>query len=345
MKKSLYLIIAVLCAALWFTSNIASAIEPIPQESGFSGFVRPGIGYLEYKSNMVASFLGFNLSNETINSLTDSPDSQGNPIAFIPFSLEYTFASTRTQLILGTDLTDLVRFDFSQQFGVKQEIGSLGILQGGILFSGIPAKVWEDPYVVNLKRQDTDRDSIGARLTWDRIAGSGLRLQYTYRNVDIEDEKSGQFLGLPADQRQLLDRDGNLHRGEILYRFNIAEKHRLSPAFKFIREDKDGGAMENDAYEFQLTYGYLGDPFTFTGNVFWGWADYDDRNPIYKKTQDDDSYGIQGALYYKNPWGWNLFGSSPMNFYLEASYSRTNANIDFYDQEAIIATFGVFLKW
>jgi hypothetical protein len=52
---------------------------------------------------------------------------------------------------LGTDLTDLIRFDMTQQFGVKQGIGNLGILQGGILFSGIPAKVWKDPYVVDQK--------------------------------------------------------------------------------------------------------------------------------------------------------------------------------------------------
>jgi hypothetical protein len=103
--------------------------------------------------------------------------------------------------------------------------------------------------------------------------------------------------------------------------------------------------MANDAYEFQLTYGYLGNPFSFTGNAYFGWADYDDRNPIYDKTQDDDNYGIQGTLYYRNPWGWNLFGSNPLNFYVEAAFGKTDANIDFYDQEVLLATFGVFLKW
>jgi hypothetical protein len=294
---------------------------------------------------MVASFLGYDLSDERTNSLTDSPDSQGSMIGLIPFALEYTFASTRTQLILGTDLTDLVRFDFSQQFGVKQEIGSLGILQGGLLFSAIPAKVWQDPYVIGLKRKDTDRDSYGARLTWDRIAGSQFQLQYTYRNIDIDKERSGRFLGLLPNQRKLLERDGDRHKGEILYRFTIADKHRLTPSFSYSRDDLDGGAMRNDAYEFQLTYAYFGDPFTFTGNVLLGWADYDKRNPIYNKTRDDDNYGIQGALFYKNPWGWNLFGSNPMRFFIEVAYQRSNANIDFYDQEALMATGGVLFRW
>ena len=131
MKKTNILTIAVLTLTLLLSANLATALEPIPKESGFGGFIRPGVSYLNYKSNMVASFMGFDLSEGTIHSLDDSPNSQSTGIVMVPFSLAYTFASTRTQLFLGTDLTDLIRFDYAQQFGVKQEIGKLGILQGG----------------------------------------------------------------------------------------------------------------------------------------------------------------------------------------------------------------------
>jgi len=103
--------------------------------------------------------------------------------------------------------------------------------------------------------------------------------------------------------------------------------------------------MKNDAYNFQLTHAYVGNPISFSTNASIGKADYDDKNPIYGKTEDDDNYGIQGTLYYKNPWDWRLFGSNPMNFYIGAAYAKTNANIDFYDQEAILTTAGVFFKW
>ena len=345
MKKTNYIISAALAIALIFGTHLASALEPIPEESGFGGFIRPGIGYLDFKSNMVASFLGNDLSKKRINSLTDSPKSQDNVIVLAPFSVEYTFASTRTQLFLGTDLTDLVRFDYSQQLGVKQGIGSLGVLQGGILFSGIQAKVWKDPYAINQNRDETSRDSTGARLVWDRMFGSWLELRYTYRNIDISSEKSGRALGLSANQRKLLKRDGDRHIGEILYRFNFAKKHRLTPAFVYTYDDRDGGAMKSDSYDFQLTYGYQGDSFTLTANALFGKADYDDKNPIYNKTQDDDHYGIQGTLYYKNPWDWTLLGSNPMNFFLGAAYVESDSNIDFYDQEVFMTTAGVFFKW
>jgi hypothetical protein len=345
MRKDRLIIIALLISFIIFPFNFALALEPIPQVSGFSGFIRPGVGYMSYKTNMVASFLGFDLSDDTTDSLFDSPDDESTAIFLMPFSLEYTFASTRTQLFFGTDLTDLIRFDYSQQLGVKQEIGSLGLLQGGFLFTGIPAEVWKDPYVVNQKRDETDRDSMGARLVWDRILGSQLQLQYTYRDIDIDSEQSGESLGLSASERQLLERSGDRHVAEALYRFNLAEKHWLAPAIIYAIDDLDGDAMANDTVDLQLTYTYMGDPITFTANAFIGWVDYDKRNPIYDKTQEDDRYGVGASVFYKNPWGWSLFGSNPMNFYVEAAYVDVDANIDFYDQQAIFSTIGVFFKW
>ena len=215
--------IAALIAAFLFSAGRSLALDPIPRESGFSGYIRPAVGYLNFKTNMIASFLGFDLSDKKTDSLDDSPDSESTAIVMAPFSLEYTFASTRTQLFLGTDLTDLIRFDYSQQIGVKQGIGNFGILQGGILFSGIPAKVWKDPYVVDRNRDDTSRESTGARLVWDRIFGSQFQLQYTYRNIDISSEKSGEFLELTSAERSRLRRDGDLHNAEILYRFKLAD--------------------------------------------------------------------------------------------------------------------------
>jgi hypothetical protein len=326
-------------------ANLATALDPIPKESGFSGFIRPGVGFINYKSNMVASFLGFDLSDKKTDSLDDSPDSQSSGIALAPFSLEYTFASTRTQLFLGTDLTDLIRFDYTQQLGVKQEIGSFGLVQGGILFSGIPAKVWKDPYVVDQNRDETNRTSNGGRLTWDRIFGSRLQLRYTYRKIDVSSEKSGDFLGLSNADKKLLERDGDRHIGEVAYGFKIAKRHTLAPTFIYTKDDRDGDAMKSDAYDFQLIYAYFGDTLSFTGNAFIGRADYDEKNPIYDKKQDDDRYGIQGVLYYKNPWNWSLFGSNPMNFYVGAAFADTDSNIDFYDQEAFLTTAGVFFKW
>jgi hypothetical protein len=348
MKKSGFITVAAIAVFFLLGATWASALDPIPQESGFSGFIRPGVGYLKYKSNMIASIQGFDLSKERNDSLSDSPDSETTALVTLPFTLAYTFASSRTQLFLGTDLTDLIRFDMTQQLGVKQGIGNFGVLQGGFLFSGMPAKVWKDPYLTGADRDDTKRNSTGARLTWDRIFGSWFQVQYTYRNVDIDSEKSGNSIDtLTSSERQLLERDSDRHSADIAYRFHFAKSHTLGPAFIYTHDDRDGKAMKNDAYDFQLTYAYLNrnSPFSFTGNAFIGQADYDKDNPIYNKEQEDDRYGAQGTLYWENPWKWGLLGSRPMNFFIGGAYSKTDANIDFYDQEAIMGNVGVFFKW
>jgi hypothetical protein len=346
MKNTTCLAISAVFFSLLLGANVATALEPIPVKSGFSGFIRPGVGYMRYKSNMVASFMGYRLSEKTTNSLTDSPNAESNAIIMAPFALQYTFASTRTQLFVGTDLLDLVRFDMSQQLGVKQEIGRFGMLQGGFLFSGIPAKVWKDPYVVNQKRKETSRQSNGARLVWDRIFGSNFQLQYTYRKIDLGNEKSGEFFfGPSSSSRDRLDREGDRHVAEAFYRFNFARNHRIMPQIIYARDDLDGDAMANDTFDFQLTYSYFGDPLVLTLNGLIGTADYDKSNPIYSRTRDDDRYGVQGNIYYKNPWDWTLFGSAPINLYLGAAYFKTDANIDFYDQEATMVTGGLFFKW
>ncbi len=345
MKKTICLTLTAVLISLFCVATIAVALDPIPVESGFSGFIRPGVGYMRYKSNMVASFLGHRLSERKINSLTDSPNTETNSLGMAYFALQYTFANTRTQLFIGTDLRDLVRFDLSQQLGVKQEIGRFGILQGGFLFSGIPAKVWKDPYVVDERRDSTTRRSNGGRLVWDRIFNSNFQLQYTYRKIDLGNEKSGEFLGLSSSQRDRLDREGDRHVGEAFYRFNFAKKHRLVPQIIYARDDLDGDSMSNDTFDFQLTYAYFSNPIVLTLNGMIGTADYDQRNPIYRKTQDDDRYGVQGNLYYRNPWDWTLFGSDPISFFLGAAYIETDSNIDFYDQEVAMGTAGLFFKW
>ena len=329
-----------------FKASVTSALELIPQESGFSGYIRPGAGYGSFKTNMVASFLGVELSEKKAGSLFDNPASKTAPFALLPFALAYTFAEPHTQIFIGTEPTDLIRLDYSHQIGVKQEIGRFGIIQGGVLFNPFKVEVWQDPYVAGYQeRVETERNSNGGRLVWDRILDSQFQLQYTYRKIDLDLERSGEFLGLPAEQRDLLDRNGNCHSGEILHRFGLTPKHWVTPIFRYTRNDLRGGAMSGDTYAFQLNYSYFGDSFTVIANGFFGFEEYDEINPIYNQSQMDDHLGCQVAIYYKNPWGWHIFGSNPMNFYLSGAFVDIDANIDFYDQQAMLASGGVLFKW
>ena len=190
---------------------------------------------------------------------------------------------------------------------------------------------------------------MGAKLAWGNVMNTKLDLTYTYQNIDIDKERSGDFLGLSSSDRKLLERDGDLHIFEAAYDFVLTGDHHLTPAFIYQIDDRDGDARSNDEYSFRLSYAYLGDdPFSFVCKGFIGWADYDKRNPIpdfNNKRQDDDIYGLGATLYYKNPWGWSLWGSNPITFYVDGSWVERDANIDFYYERIIIGSLGAMFKW
>jgi hypothetical protein len=343
--KSIVVIIAVLLSA-----SLALALEPIPKKSGFSGYIGPGYGIVNYKGNMIAGIdrVNVDFGEETTQTLTDEAESKTEGIGMLNFELGYNFANSRTRVFLGSTLEDFIQFDLAQQIGVRQEIGNLGIVSAGFLYSGIPMKVWKDPYVVNIPRQDTKRESTGARLVWDKILNTNFEVQLDFRTIDIDEEQSGTTLGLTAVQRQQLDRNGDIFKGKLQYRFEVAPKHWLAPSFQYTVDDRNGEAMTNDAYDFQLTYLYLDETVSFAGNALIGKADYDESNPIpafNNKTREDDHYGFTASLFYKNPFGWELFGSDKISFFGTVAYFVADSNIDFYTSEISLGLLGVMYRF
>lgn len=330
----------VIMLVLTFTQT-ALAIDPVPQESGFSGFVRAGAGMLNYKSNMVAGNSLMDVGDEITNSLFAEPDSETSGMGMFNFELAYTFASTRTQITLGSQIEDIARLNLGQQLAVKQELPDKSILSVGLLFSSIPTEVWSDPYVVGLPRLETDRDSSGIRLVYDRILGSNFEVRYSYRKIELDREDSGAFLGLSPADRNRLRREGDNHTLDLSYRFRLSDRHRLVPSLTYFMEDLDGDAMSKSGVDFQLTYFFFNDPVTLILNGVIGASENDKNNPIYGKTQEDDRYALGAQFYYKNPFGWKPFGHEDFSVFAAGSYLLNDSDIDFYDTEVSTLTAGV----
>ncbi len=104
-------LLLILSAGWLFAATPAFSIQPIPQDSGFSGFINFGAGAITAKSNMIAGNDLANIGKKRIDSLTDSPDSESDVILILNGELAYTFASTRTQVFIGNTLEDFVRFE------------------------------------------------------------------------------------------------------------------------------------------------------------------------------------------------------------------------------------------
>jgi hypothetical protein len=353
MKKIVLVQVVVAAIIIAFLCSPAVAFERIPDESGFGGFVRLGGGGSWAKSNMIAGNDFGDVGKKQINSLTDDPRSESDAIPQFDFKLAYTFASVKTQIFLGTRIEDILRYDAIMQLAVRKRFTKAGILGAGLLFTGMPTEVWEDPYVVNQNRKETDRDSTGILLMWEDIFGSRFDLNYGYRSINIDDEKSAetQLIGAPppfgitASEAKLLDREGNSHTIRAVYTWTFGERHVFTPALYFLYEDLDGRAMKNFTMDFQPTYAYVGTKFDLVANLTIGFSDYDEENPIYGETNSDTRYGIGAIGFWKNPFNWFPHMGDKFRFYASAAYFNSDSDIDFYKTQISQATVGVWFGW
>jgi hypothetical protein len=319
---------------------MAFALDRLPEEKGWAGFVNLGVGAAGLKSNMIVGNDLADLGQDTIGSILAGPDRDTTGLPIINAEIGYYFDSTKTYLFAGNNLEDLIRYDFTTVAGVRQGFRGETVMSVEFLFSGIPAIVWQDPYVAGVKRAETDRESPGARLTFDRVAGSGLEIVVAMRDISLDNERSGQALGLTQAQRDLLNREGDQRQVEVSYRFKFSKKHYLTPTLIFADFDLDGEAMANDQRRLRLTYGYLGERFLLVSNVFVGTGEYDAINPIYGVERDDDQLGLTVTGFFKN-----LFGSERWTGVVSAAGIESNSNIDFYDTRAGLLSVSALMRF
>ncbi|KZX82159.1 hypothetical protein A3715_06500 [Oleiphilus sp. HI0009] len=338
-----YSAIALIGSFAFSTLLHSAPLKPIPKESGFSGSVVGGASAVEYSSNLVAGTSG-KLSDQTIKSINADPETESSVAPFITGEVNYTFAESRTQAYLGVALEDLVRYDLAFQLGVKQELSKKGIVYGAFLFSALPTEVYADPYVANVARARTDRSSTGARLGWQNVLGTGLGLEVSSREIELDEENAGADLVtnnvITADEQTLLNREGTQTEVTVSYLFRISKGHLVVPELNFDRFDLDGKARARDRMGATLAYFHTRSTWSFVGTLFYSSSDYDELNPIYGKKEEVDTIGASLVLTYGQ-----LFGYKDLSVFGSVAAAESDSNIDFYDQDASSAMLGLIYQF
>ncbi|MDX1376658.1 MAG: DUF2860 family protein [Burkholderiales bacterium] len=333
---------AFVAATLVLSLSASYGFEPIPSTPGVSGFVNAGVAYVDAKSNMLAGNDFGDLGQRTIGSLTSDPGSQSDWFPLLNFELAYTFATARTQVVLGNRLEDFVTFDTTTQLAVRTELPDSSIVGLGYVFNSIPTEVWSDPYVVNVPRSATDRHAPGLRLEYSYILGSNFGAELTRRKVDIDDERSGTTqLGLAAPQARLLDRNGDATTLELRYRHSFDDGRQiLIPSIRYGDHDLDGRAMAYDEYRLQLTHLYLGERWNVASNLVYARHDFDAANPVFGRTRETDVYGGSVQLFYKRP-----FEIDRLSLVATLAAYEEDSNIAFYDSTVTLLGLSAFYRF
>jgi hypothetical protein len=283
----------------------ALAIEPIPSTPGWRGFVLGGVGYTDVNSNLVAGNGLVEVGRPKISSIFQDPRSDSSVHPIFTGEVNYTFESG-WQAFFGTSLEDIVTLDSAAQLGVRREVGGLGALQAGMLLSAVPVEVWADPYAENVERETTDRDSRGLRLQWDRIMGTGAELTFSWRDVQIDDEQSGQgvvSVTCGADCQDLLRRSGDFYalNASWLFRLGEGRNHLVRPMLRYFRDDSEGAAVAGDGWRAQLSYAYATPGYTVVATGAFGQRNRDEANPLYGRHTDSNQSALELTYFYRLP--------------------------------------------
>jgi hypothetical protein len=324
-------------------STAAFALEPLRKETGFSGFVNIGVGGGQLESNFFAKIDGANidLGKETINDL-GAPESKDIVMPAIAFDLGYTFANGKTQIFVGNDLADYLQFDRSTRFGIRHDFEGLGTMQIAYLnAAALATEVWSDPYLVGASRESSELEVSGARFTWDNILGTKFELKLSATERDLDDERSGESQPLTAEERKLLDRNGDVYRAELGYLYKISDKHILRPSVTYVDEDLDGRGMASKGVAVELSYIYStpkGTRWVNTGT--YGDFDGDEDNPLFGKRNDAERYFFASTLFARGFLG--LEGWTPN---IGVVWGKLDSDINFNQTTMWLVNVGVLRRF
>ena len=336
--KRTTLVLAILAVSL-----PALSLDKMPKDKGFSGYANLGVGAGSVESNFLAHIAGLeiDLGDDTIDSF-GSPDDEDIVIPALNFELGYTFGNKKTRIALGNDLADFLQFDRATRLSVRHDFDNVGRMQLGLLNSALlQTEVWKDPYLLNEKRERTDYDSNGVRLTWDKILGSHFELKTTVKKLDVDKERSGEDLGLSQAQRKLLDREGDVTRIELGYLMLAGEgKHLIRPSVTYIDRDLDGDAMAQDGYEIGVSWAYSGDNFRWVNNIDYASMDGNKENPIFNEVNDSERILFASQMFFPG-----MFGLQEWVPNISFAWAESDSDVDFNDESVYVFSASMFRRF
>jgi hypothetical protein len=329
--------LALTAALAMALSQPATALEPIPETPGWRGFAIVGVGSTDLSSNLVVGNRLIDIGERTITSIAQGPQSDQVLHPVVTGEINYTF-DNGWQAFLGTSLEDVVTLDAVTQVGARTNLGNAGTVQAGFLFSGIQTQAWEDPYAEGVRREDTNRDSTGVRLQWDRVMGSAFEMTFTYRDLSFDTERSGQgVVSVPCDSacQDLLRRDGDQYSFGVshLYRLGSGRNHLVRPMLRYTIDDREGDAVAGDNYHVQLSYAYVTREYTIASNIILGSARRDEPNPLFGVETDSDRLVLDTTLLYRIP-------DSQWQAVASVSWGEDDSDVRFHDSRLFMVSLG-----
>lgn len=304
--------------------------------SGISGEVSVLAGFAQHETNF-----------DTDNAVKDAPlnsdaESESGATLFPLGQLRYTFgAENHQQIYLGTAREDIVTGLIAFEIGYQFEIAPDSTLAFSILPTVVEDETWQDPFVVNQARKETDISGNALRFQYNNILDKGISFDFAVYDQDVDQEQSGASItGLTPSDIERLQRDGDGIYSRIQWSLSTGATSAIEPEIRFNRFSADGDAMSFTRYGAGLTYLTKQGRHGYAISGEYSYADYDEANPVFGKTQENHEMGINFAYEYDQFMDWENWGLNAL-----AGYGIVDSNIDFYNESQLFLGVGLSYKF
>ncbi|MEJ2765054.1 DUF2860 domain-containing protein [Photobacterium sp. MCCC 1A19761] len=303
---------------------------------GLSGEVSLLLGYAQQETNF-----------DTDNAVKEAPlnseaDTESGVTLFPLGQFRYTFgAENNQQVYLGTSREDIATGLIAFEIGYQFETTNNSTMAFSVLPTIVKDETWQDPFLVNQARKETDVSGNALRFQYNNILDQGISLDLAVYNRDIDSEQSGTSIpGLTPNDINRLQRDGDGIYSRIAWAMSTGGTSTLQPELTINRFSADGDAMSMTRYGVGLTYLAKQGRHGYAISGDYALADYDEANPVFGKTQEDHEIGLNFAYEYDQFMDWENWGLNAL-----AGYSVVDSNIDFYNETQLFLGVGLSYKF
>lgn len=185
-------------------------------------------------------------------------------------------------------------------------------------------KEWKNPYALNTKREKTNTYTYGLNLELDKVLNSNFVIKYHLKYKDVRKD----YVDYDSLKRDAIFKD-------FIIGYNIKTPVRgliFVPDMSYNMSKAKGGSISYNGFAFGLSSIYFKKDLKLIlkANIYKKY--YNDREPIFLKTRDENSYQIILICNFDNPL--NL-----KNSYLTftAGYNKKYSNIDFYEESKVFS--------
>lgn len=318
------------------TANSAPPAQALAGEAGWEFTLGMNLAYRTGRSQ---------LNTDDNNALNDDLNNNGQAISktliFPLASAKYTFSELQTQIFINNSSEQISTSELQYELGIRHLFNNRSELTVAY-FPQLPFfnDAWEDPYLTGSARITTDEDAQGGRVALTRIAGSSITLKYAFALTAIENEQSGQSLGLDAKQLTLLQRDSLYQSVEIETMVSITPDVFFKPALQYTTRSADGEAHNFNQYGLQLSLLVFKGRHSLITTFNTGIKKFAVENPAFSQKQDTVNTGLFSVYSYAQALNWQ-----PLSFNILAGYKKENSDIDFYDTKGFFTSTGLTYKF